>query len=291
MKKLIYYLLVAVLILSGVSVLFYPAISTAWNKYREKRLINAYEESIRQIGQEDFEKYWEDARAYNDGQVENVIPDAFAAGENAVDEVYEGLLNYGNDGIMGYVEIPKIEVKLPIFHGTGDTALQRGAGHLEGSSLPVGGEGTHAILAAHRGLPSAMLFTDLNLLQEGDLFYIYVLDKVLAYEVDQILVVKPDETEALNIVPGEDYVTLLTCTPYGVNTHRLLVRGRRIQYSEEIHEEEKAQVRSTVSTNYLLIGCLGFLAVIAATLLLTLVSGKKKKRKKRKKRKRRRKRT
>lgn len=291
MKKLIYYLLIIALIGSGSAILFYPAVSTAWNKYREKRLINTYEENVRQMEQEDFLKYWEDARAYNEGQVENIIPDAFAAGENVVDEVYESLLNYGNDSIMGYVEIPCIEVKLPIFHGTGEEALLHGAGHLEGSSLPIGGEGTHAILAAHRGLPSAMLFTDLNLVQEGDLFYIYVLDEVLAYEVDQILVVEPDETESLNIVPGKDYVTLLTCTPYGVNSHRLLVRGHRVEYSEEAHEEEKAQVRSSVGTNYLLIACLGFGAVIVAAFILFMISGRKKKERKRAGERRRQKRT
>lgn len=277
MKKLIYYLLVAALVGSGLCVLFYPAVSTAWNKYREKRLINTYEESIRQIEQEDFQKYWKDARAYNEGQVENIIPDAFAAGENVVDEVYESLLNYGNDGIMGYVEIPCIEVKLPIFHGTGEEALLHGAGHLEGSSLPVGGEGTHAILAAHRGLPSSMLFTDLNLVQEGDFFYIHVLDETLAYEVDQILVVEPDETEPLNIVQGKDYVTLLTCTPYGVNSHRLLVRGHRAEYSVTVHEEEKEQVRSSVGTNYFLIACMAFLAVIAVTFILFMSLRMKKK--------------
>ena len=190
------------------------------------------------------ERILEDARAYNRQHLFNTIADAFDGdGSYIRTHPYDSLLDPGGDGVMGYLEIPKIQQDLVIFHGTGTTALERGVGHVEGTSLPVGGESTHAVLAGHRGLQQARLFTDLDLLAEGDKFFLHVLGDVYAYEIDRISVVLPEETQLLDIADGEDLVTLVTCTPYGINTHRLLVRGYRIPYSEKEHAEETAKAR------------------------------------------------
>lgn len=190
--------------------------------------------------EEDFTDEWEQAEAFNEKHTENnIYADVFGAGDvDLRNTEYWKVLNVGNDGVMGYLTIPKIDVKLAIYHGTEEAVLQTGVGHLNGSKLPIGGESTHSVLAAHRGLPSAKLFTDIDQLKRGDMFYIYVLDQVFAYQVDQILdMVDKDNSaaleSALSIVEGEDYVTLFTCTPYGVNSHRLLVRGTRIPYEGE----------------------------------------------------------
>lgn len=196
------------------------------------------------------------AFSYNEALKPYILPDSFArAGESEeADEEYMSCLNLAGDGMMGYVQIPKINVKIPIFHTTSEEVLLTAAGHLEGSSLPVGGEGTHAVISAHRGLPSAALFTDLDRLAEGDCFLLYILDDVLCYRVDQISVVEPEDTSALAAVDGEDLVTLLTCTPYGVNSHRMLVRGYRVPY-EEVKDEAVAAssyAGPSLHTNYLL---------------------------------------
>lgn len=278
MKRKILNLLIAVLFLAGLAVLIYPAAANYWNQRREKRLINTYEESIQEITPEDTSVMLEEARAYNAGQIGNAVPDAFAEGEHQVDELYERLLNCSGDGVMAYLEIPRIQVQLPVLHGTEEETLTRGVGHLEGSSLPVGGESTHAVLAGHRGLPSSALFTDLNLIEEGDLFYIHVLGETLAYEVEETQVVEPDETESLGIVPEKDLVTLVTCTPYGVNSHRLLVRGHRTEYDPETYEQETGSIRTSFTTNYVLIVCLGLLVVGIVALLLWMGSRKRRKR-------------
>lgn len=278
MKKKVYNLFLVVLFLVGLTVLVYPAAANFWNQQREKRLINHYEESVKAVSQDDIAEMLEQVRAYNAGLLGNVVPDAFAAGEAEVDELYESLLNYHGDGVMAYLEIPRINVRLPVLHGTDEETLTRGVGHLAGSSLPIGGAGTHAVLAAHRGLPSSALFTDLNLLKEGDLFYIHVLNETLAYEVEETQVVEPEETQSLAIVPGEDLVTLVTCTPYGVNSHRILVRGHRTEYDPEIYEQETGAARKSITTNYVLVVCLGLLVVAAAALILYLRSRKEGKR-------------
>lgn len=277
MKRKLTNIIFAVLFLAGFLILVYPAAANFWNQQREKQLINTYEETTKEATPEDLSRMLEEARAYNAKQLGNAVPDAFAEGEAELDEQYESLLNYNGDGVMGYLEIPCIDVKLPILHGTGEEALQKGAGHLEGSSLPVGGESTHAVLAAHRGLPSAALFTDLNLLKEGDLFFIHVLGEVLAYEVEESQVVDPKETESLVIKPGEDLVTLVTCTPYGVNSHRILVRGHRAEYTEELYESAFAVTQGSISTNYVLVVCLGLLVVAAVGVLLFLMGKKRQK--------------
>ncbi len=223
---------IILLIFLGLSILLYPAVSDAWNRYRAHLLISDYSGAVQAMDNDEYEEELARAQEYNETLIGGVVPDAFAVREGIFDEEYESLLSVTDDLMMGHVEIPAIDVDLPIYHYTYPDILQKGAGHLFGSSLPVGGESTHAVITAHRGLPSAKLFTDLNLLKEGDQFYLYVYDDILAYEVDLIQTVEPDETSSLSITPGEDYVTLITCTPYGVNSHRLLVRGHRVPYTE-----------------------------------------------------------
>lgn len=231
------------LFIVGLSILLYPTIINSWNEYRAKQLISNYTSSI--ISESDHEEYitiMEAAREYNHGLIREAVPDAFSVRDGIKDEEYDALLNPDGDGLMGYVEIPAIDVSIPIFHYTTEESLQKGAGHLFGSSLPVGGESTHSIISAHRGLPSAELFTNLLLLEEGDVFYYHILGETLAYEVDQKLTVLPEEVEALAIEEGMDYSTLVTCTPYGVNSHRLLVRGHRIPFVEEEYEAEQQKM-------------------------------------------------
>lgn len=221
--------------LIGAGILFYPTVSDLWNNYRNQQLISEYTEVVETLESEDFSEIWAEAREYNAQHTVNTILDAFdeEEGDYVLSHPYDQVLNPTGNEIMGYLEIPKISVKLAIYHGIGTEALENGCGHIEGTSLPIGGVGTHSVLSAHRGLPSAKLFTDLDQLEIGDLFYITVLDEKLAYKVDQILTVLPEETEDLAIEEDKDLVTLVTCTPYGVNSHRLLVRGERTEYVPE----------------------------------------------------------
>jgi len=242
--RLLYRTLVVSLFAISGGILLYPTASAAWNGFVAGQRITAYEEAASEMEQNRRERILEDARAYNRQHLFNTIADAFDGdGSYIRTHPYDSLLDPGGDGVMGYLEIPKIQQDLVIFHGTGTTALERGVGHVEGTSLPVGGESTHAVLAGHRGLQQARLFTDLDLLAEGDKFFLHVLGDVYAYEIDRISVVLPEETQLLDIADGEDLVTLVTCTPYGINTHRLLVRGYRIPYSEKEHAEETAKAR------------------------------------------------
>lgn len=275
MKKKQSMIFVIIIFLAGLSLLLYPLVANEWNNYRQKRLISNYEEAVTQAGESiDYEAEWKKAHDYNEALLPSILPDSFAvaAASEEEDEVYMSCLNLAGNGVMGYVEIPRIDIKLPVFHGTDEKVLEQAAGHLEGSSLPVGGVNTHAVISAHRGLPSASLFTDLDRLEEGDHFLLYILDDILCYEVDRVSVVEPEETEGLSVIDGEDLVTLLTCTPYGVNSHRLLVRGHRVDYVPEAVKEEKAGLfgAASIHTNYLLwviIG-LGVTAVFIAALYL-----------------------
>lgn len=259
MKNKITKFIYALIFLAGLSLLLYPFISNEWNDYRQSKLISSYEETVAEqttAGLIDYRDERTEAMAYNEAMEPYILPDSFAmaASLEAPDEKYMSCLNLTGDGMMGYVEIPKIDVKIPIFHTTSEDVLQKAAGHLEGSSLPVGGEGTHAVISAHRGLPSAALFTDLDQLGEGDYFFLSVLDDRLCYMVDQISVVEPSDTSALGAERSMDLVTLMTCTPYGVNSHRLLVRGSRVEM-EEIEDMEVAASGYTgpsIHTNYLL---------------------------------------
>ena len=257
MKKKAGNLVICIIFLAGLSLLLYPFVANQWNNYRQKQLISGYEQVVSEKEAAegiDYDEERKKAEDYNEALLPCVLPDSFALAESSgVDPVYMNTLNIAGDEMMGSVEIPKINIKIPIYHTTEEEVLNKGAGHLEGSSLPVGGANTHAVISAHRGLPSASLFTDLDQLKEGDHFLIHVLNETLCYEVDKISVVKPEDTSALAVEDGQDLVTLLTCTPYGVNTERLLVRGHRVPYVEEEVKEEKTVLSgSSLHTNYLL---------------------------------------
>ena len=224
-------LLLFLILLAGLSLLLYPSVSDYWNSLHQTRAIATYAEEVANLNQDQYDEIWAAAESYNASLTDRV--NAYQLSD-AQKEEYQQLLNVSGLGIMGYIEIPEIDVSLPIYHGTEDSALQVAVGHLEWTSLPVGGESTHCVLSGHRGLPSAKLFTNLDKLREGDTFLLRVLDEILTYEVDQILIVEPQDTAALEIVEGQDYCTLVTCTPYGINTHRLLVRGHRIDNIEEV---------------------------------------------------------
>lgn len=275
---------IIILFLAGLSLLLYPLVANQWNSYRQSRLINTYESQVSDLENGDgidYEAEWERAKAYNASLLPSILPDSFAIAQasDEPDPEYMASLNLTGDGMMGTIEIPKIQVKLPIYHTTEATVLEKAAGHLEGSSLPIGGENSHAVISAHRGLPSASLFTDLDKLELGDHFLIHVLDETLAYEVDDIQVVEPEDTESLAVEPGEDLVTLLTCTPYGVNSHRLLVQGHRVPYDPETtiaKEETKGQV--SMHTNYLLWVIVG-LAVTAVFIAALFLWDRKQKKK------------
>ena len=264
--------------------MLYPLVANQWNNHRQKQLISNYESVVADkeaAGTIDYAAEMKKAEAYNDALRPSILPDSFAVAEaqTEADSSYENSLNIAGDGMMGIVEIPKIAIKLPIYHGTGDEVLQKAAGHLEGSSLPIGGESTHAVISAHRGLPSASLFTDLDQLEIGDHFLIHVLDETLCYEVDQILVVDPEDTSALAVEDGEDLVTLLTCTPYGVNTQRLMVRGHRVPYEEQAVADEQTPLSGlSLHTNYLLWVVVGI--VITGVFILILYIREKKLKKK-----------
>lgn len=218
------------LLLAGVSLLLYPSLSNYWNSMHQTRAIASYAETVSQLDTAQYDEMWKAAQDYNRSLAERETAFALTDEQKAA---YESLLEVSGLGVMGYIEIPEIDCSLPIYHGTEESVLQVAVGHLEWSSLPVGGEGTHCVLSGHRGLPSAKLFTNLDKLAVGDTFLLRVLDEVLTYEVDQILIVEPEQVDALGIVPGEDYCTLVTCTPYGINTHRLLVRGHRVENTPE----------------------------------------------------------
>ena len=233
MKKRLTNILLVMIFLIGLSLLLYPTLSNYWNSFHQSRAIASYAESVAQLDDKQYDEILEAAREYNRSLVQRA--GILSLSEEELEE-YNRQLNVGGDGIMGYIEIPSIDVHLPIYHGTEDAVLQVAVGHIEGSSLPIGGVGTHAVLSGHRGLPSAKLFTDLDELVVGDTFIFRILDETLTYEVDQILIVEPQEIEALMIDPERDLCTLVTCTPYGINSHRLLVRGHRVENEEEAQE-------------------------------------------------------
>lgn len=229
------------------SVLLYPTVSNYLYEKNGARVISSYDENAVQLSESEKQAMLEAARQYNQELLGNIeLLDPFSPIKKEVDARYQSLLNTNEAGMMGYIRIPEIDVELPIYHGTEEKVLQSGVGHFEGTSLPVGGESTHTVLTGHRGLPSKMLFTDMDELAEGDIFYIKILGETLAYQIDQILTVEPENTKALTIVPGKDYATLVTCTPYAVNTHRLLVRGIRIPYEEAVRQEPDEKITPTI---------------------------------------------
>ena len=281
MKRKLIDLLFALIFLIGFGIFAYPAVSDQWNAYRQSKLISTYEEVMSELEPEDYSREWGTARAFNDAIAQNDFTgDAFGSGDTDIEDTeYWKVLNAAENGVMGYLSIPKIDVRLSVYHGTADDILQTGIGHVSGTKLPIGGDGTHSVLAAHRGLPSATLFTDLDRLEEGDYFLLYILDDILCYQVDQTTVVEPQETEALAVVKGEDLVTLLTCTPYGVNSHRLLVRGHRVAYEPEVVEESvPTAMPPSLHTNYLLWVIIGLSATAVFIFLLYLLDRRRRSR-------------
>ena len=285
MKRLIAILLGTVVLLAGVALVCYPFISNYLMEQNQSSEITGQQAVAKSTGADKIEKALKEAEQYNKNLLGDVVlTDPFDPSyQNKENSEYNNLLNLNNDSIMGSVEIPKINVSLPIFHGTSTETLEKGVGHLQNTSLPIGGKSTHSVLTGHTGLSTARLFTDLEQLKEGDLFFISVLNRKLAYKVDQIKVVLPSETKDLRVVRGKDYVTLVTCTPYGLNTHRLLVRGVRTDYKEAEKEAQQIEpVESTWMQQYkqgLIIGALVLVGVIALFLILRAILAKRKKNK------------
>ena len=247
----------------GLSVLLYPTVSDYWNSLHQSRAIATYSDAVEEMDTSDYERMWAEADAYNEKLYESGHGLGLKKKEK---KEYNNLLNVSGTGIMSYIEIPKIKCSLPIYHGTDEGVLQIAIGHIEGSSLPVGGVNTHCVLSGHRGLPSAKLFSNLDKLEEGDIFMIRTLDQTLTYEVDQIRIVLPDEVDDLKIEEGKDLCTLVTCTPYGINTHRLLVRGHRVANREEA-EAVRVTADAMQVDNRIVAAC------IAVPVLLILLAG------------------
>lgn len=223
-------ILLILILLIGLSLMLYPSFADWWNSFHSSRAIASYVEQVANIDDAQYEELWDAAWDYNQSLLHR--PNDFLLSDEQ-QEIYKSLLDIGGNGIMGYIEIPVIDVMLPIYHGTKESVLQIAVGHLDWTSLPVGGAGSHCVVSGHRGLPSARLFTDLDKLKVGDVFMLHVLNEILTYEIDQILIVEPQDTDPLLIEPGKDLCTMITCTPYGINSHRMLVRGHRIESQEE----------------------------------------------------------
>lgn len=255
-------ILVIVLLISGIGIIAYPFIGNYLNQKNASQVMDTYQKTAKKLTPEQRTEMFQQAKIYNENLLGQPAHDPFIPGSGIVmPENYYQVLNVG--GTMGQIEIPSIDVKLPIYHGTKDNILRKAVGHLEGSALPIGGEGTHTVLTSHTGLTHAKLFTDLTELNKGDPFYIHVLDRTMAYEVDKISVIEPDHTEPLKAVKGEDYATLLTCTPYGVNSHRLLVRGKRVPYQPK----KKAQKKKLTTENHLLLKTV----LVTSSIMLVLI--------------------
>lgn len=259
------------LFLIGLSILLYPVISNQWNQYRANKLINKYQDSVKENSNTNYDDLIKAAQNYNETLLTESMPDAFSIRENIQDEKYESLLNINRDGMMGYIEIPSIEIQIPIYHYTTDEVLDKGVGHLFGSSLPVGGQNTHVVLSAHRGLPSQELFTNLNLLESGDQFYLDILNQKMAYEVIDIQTVLPEQTESLGIKQDEDLVTLITCTPYAVNSHRLLVTGKRIDYTEDT-KNSKSVIHRAIGSPTLVFQLLSVVIGFVIAFIVVIIS-------------------
>lgn len=271
LKKHFTTFILVMIMLTGISLLLYPAVSNWWNKFHQTRAIASYTEAVTELENRDYEEIRRCAREYNRKLLEK--KDRWKPLEED-DKEYEEILNPEENGIMGYVEIPVIGVSLPIYHGTDEAILQIAAGHIRGSSFPTGGESTHCVISGHSGLPSARLFTELEKVKEGEIFYLKVLDETLAYEVDQIRVVEPEDFSLLEIEAGKDFCTLVTCTPYGINTHRLLVRGTRIETPDrKLLPEENAE-----KNNLPLVALVTVVSVLLAGLILGLTKMRKRKR-------------
>lgn len=270
MKNKLTTILLILALFAGLSLLLYPTVSDYWNSLHASQAVADYAENVRNLEAEKYEQVLQDAKSYN--QMLPYEQTTFALSEEEK-EAYDALLDISGTGVMGYIEIPTINISLPVYHGTEDAVLQIAVGHLEWSSLPVGGEDTHCVLSGHRGLPSAKLFTNLDKLVVGDKFVMRVLDEVLTYEVDQILIVEPTDVSTLIIEAGKDLCTLVTCTPYGINSHRLLVRGHRIE-----NQDEAQAIRVTsdaIQIEPLIVAPAVALPMLLVLLVILLVSGGK----------------
>ena len=272
MKKHVTTILVAVLFLCGLSLFLYPTVSNLYNQYLNKQLIGDYEEVFQNTTPEEFDEAMADAVAYNQHYADD-------AALKELGLTYEDVLNVADNGVMGYIEIPKINVSLIMYHGIEEMALQRGIGHVPSSHLPVGGSSTHCVLAGHTGLPSAKLLTNIDRLEIGDRFYLHVLNEVLTYQIDDIAVVEPDEVSKLNVVSGKDHVTLVTCTPYGVNSHRLLVRGVRADGNGDLSANKDSVLNELlhVDMKYVLTFSLIGLAIVGVAVVKFRALWKKRK--------------
>lgn len=264
--------IVILIALAGLSLLLYPTVSNYWNSRHATRTIMRYSEQVAKMSEEEINTMWQAAEAYNERLSKKPGASMLSDAEQAE---YRTLLNIGDSGVMGYVEIKSLDVFLPIYHGTDDTVLQIAAGHVDWTSLPIGGESTHSVISGHRGLPSAKLFTDLDELVIGDTFTLNVLGSTMTYEVDQILTVLPYEMDALTVTKGMDYCTLMTCTPYGINTHRLLVRGHRVPNEQD--PTPTRVVSEAVQISPILVGSI--VAVVPLLLILIYVMQRRNERK------------
>ncbi len=250
LKKIIHdrtFILYVIIFFVGLGIMLYPTLSNKWNEHLNNKLVHVYQDAAKD-GSTNLEKEMKAAVRYNKNLMPTKVPDAFSTKDGKKDREYESILNICGNGMLGSIEIPSLDVEAPIYHYADEESLAKGAGHILGSSLPIGGRNSHAVIAAHRGLPSNKLFRDLDLMEIGDCFYIHILDKTLKYEVDQIEVVEPENTDYLVRDPEHDYITLVTCTPYGMNTHRLLVRGHRAPDDTVISEETKGNVKMILIT-------------------------------------------
>lgn len=272
-RKHISTIFIILIFLVGLGFISYPTVSNLWNQAHQSRAIATYSKQVEKLDDSENKKMLKAARKYNKSLLKKSDHWKLSKKDK---KKYESLLDVSGTGIMGYIEVSKIDCSLPIYHGTDEGALQIAIGHLEGSSLPVGGKSTHCVLSGHRGLPSARLFTDLDQMEEGDIFILNVLGRKLAYEVDQIRVVLPEEMSDLEVIEGKDLCTLVTCTPYGINTHRLLVRGHRTKYVEEKVEEQKEVQTKKMDTRLLIAGAAG--AVILAVIIIAVVIRRRKRR-------------
>ena len=274
MKKRVVKIILRIGFIAGLAISLYPLVSNMYAKRSQMDVINEYQKEVADSDEEKIAQEKELALTYNRKLNQTVIlSDPFDP--NAIsmaDEQYYEILNFTNDGVMGYIKIPRIGVNLPIYHGTDQEHMLKGVGHLVGTSLPIGGVDSHAVLSAHSGLSSADLFTNLVDLEKGDLFYIYVLDEVLAYEVNNIKVVKPTETDDLRITKGEDYVTLVTCTPFGINSHRLLVRGHRVEYNPDDEKKEANKSNDDIWFKEYIKSIISGVGVIVVILVIVFVA-------------------
>ncbi len=263
-KKHLLTIIIGLLFIIGVCVLLYPTVANWWNGQRQSRVVASYDKAVEDMREDGYSRYYAEAQAYNEELYIKGSPVTLL--DPDIVKGYDDVLHLTSSGVMGYITIDKIGVNLPIYHGTEEATLAAGAGHMQGSSLPVGGENTHSVISAHSGLPSSKMFTDLDKLEVGDTFELHVLGDTLVYEIDQIVTVLPTEFEEMYIQKGEDLCTLMTCTPYGINTHRLLVRGHRITYESE---EEEIDATSSAGSNRIIIIAA---AVIGAAVLVIVLS-------------------